>query len=98
MMFLEAMKCGLMLIERKVWLYLTVDGRGNLLTLSFQLASCDKCNFNSAFFYQLQIRSADEPMTTCAISIISDFLILLTAVNVKFIGDSLLLLPYLRVY
>ena len=56
----------------------TVDGRGNFLTLSFQLASCDKCNFNSAFFYQLQIRSADEPMTTCAISIISDFLISLT--------------------
>lgn len=28
-------------------------------------ASCDKCNFNSAYFYQLQIRSADEPMTTC---------------------------------
>lgn len=51
--------------------------RGKFLTLSFQLASCDKCNFNSAFFYQLQIRSADEPMTTCAVSIISDFLILL---------------------
>ena len=45
---------------------------------TFSLASCDKCNFNSAFFYQLQIRSADEPMTTCAISIISNFLILLT--------------------
>ena len=28
-------------------------------------ASCDKCNFNAAYFYQLQIRSADEPMTTC---------------------------------
>ncbi|PPQ98679.1 hypothetical protein CVT24_003306 [Panaeolus cyanescens] len=27
-------------------------------------ASCDKCNHNSAYFYQLQIRSADEPMTT----------------------------------
>ena len=53
---------------------LTVNGRGNLLIHSFQLASCDKCNFNSAFFYQLQIRSADEPMTTCAVSIFSDFL------------------------
>ena len=62
---------------------LTVDSRGNFLTLSFQLASCDKCNFNSAFFYQLQIRSADEPMTTCAISIISDFLILLTSDKCK---------------
>ena len=29
------------------------------------LASCDKCNNRRAFFYQLQIRSADEPMTTC---------------------------------
>jgi DNA-directed RNA polymerase subunit M/transcription elongation factor TFIIS len=28
-------------------------------------ASCDKCNHNLANFYQLQIRSADEPMTTC---------------------------------
>lgn len=28
-------------------------------------ASCDKCNHNKAYFYQLQIRSADEPMTTC---------------------------------
>lgn len=27
-------------------------------------ASCDKCNNSRAFFYQLQIRSADEPMTT----------------------------------
>jgi DNA-directed RNA polymerase III subunit RPC11 len=62
---------------------LTVDGRGNLLTLPFQLASCDKCNFDSAFYYQLQIRSADEPMTTCAISIIPDFLILLTSGKCK---------------
>ncbi|KAF8076727.1 hypothetical protein FPV67DRAFT_429838 [Lyophyllum atratum] len=28
------------------------------------MASCDKCNHNQAYFYQLQIRSADEPMTT----------------------------------
>lgn len=27
---------------------------------------CDKCNNKRAYFYQLQIRSADEPMTTCA--------------------------------
>jgi len=33
-------------------------------------ASCDKCNFNEAYFYQLQIRSADEPMTTCKSSFI----------------------------
>ncbi|KAF7967620.1 hypothetical protein HWV62_27494 [Athelia sp. TMB] len=28
-------------------------------------ASCDKCNHGNAYFFQLQIRSADEPMTTC---------------------------------
>jgi DNA-directed RNA polymerase III subunit RPC11 len=27
--------------------------------------TCDKCSHNRAYFYQLQIRSADEPMTTC---------------------------------
>jgi DNA-directed RNA polymerase III subunit RPC11 len=41
-----------------------------LTNFPFSSASCDKCNFNSAFFYQLQIRSADEPMTTCAIPIV----------------------------
>ena len=77
MMFLEAMKCGLMLIEHKVWpaYPLIVE---EISLHSFKQASCDKCNFNSAFFYQLQIRSADEPMTTCAISTIFNLLILLT--------------------
>jgi DNA-directed RNA polymerase III subunit RPC11 len=28
-------------------------------------AQCDKCDHDRAYFYQLQIRSADEPMTTC---------------------------------
>ncbi|KAF7293135.1 DNA-directed RNA polymerase subunit [Mycena chlorophos] len=28
------------------------------------MATCDKCNHDRAYFYQLQIRSADEPMTT----------------------------------
>ncbi|EMD40237.1 hypothetical protein CERSUDRAFT_46075 [Gelatoporia subvermispora B] len=27
--------------------------------------TCPKCDHNRAYFYQLQIRSADEPMTTC---------------------------------
>ncbi|EEB96222.1 hypothetical protein MPER_04676, partial [Moniliophthora perniciosa FA553] len=27
-------------------------------------ASCPRCNNGQAYFYQLQIRSADEPMTT----------------------------------
>ncbi|KAG6376877.1 hypothetical protein JVT61DRAFT_903 [Boletus reticuloceps] len=31
-------------------------------------AMCDKCNHRRAYFYQLQIRSADEPMTTCTSS------------------------------
>lgn len=30
------------------------------------VVSCDKCGHARAYFYQLQIRSADEPMTTCA--------------------------------
>ncbi|CAK5277869.1 unnamed protein product [Mycena citricolor] len=28
------------------------------------MASCPTCNNDKAYFYQLQIRSADEPMTT----------------------------------
>ena len=28
-------------------------------------ATCPKCDNERAYFYQLQIRSADEPMTTC---------------------------------
>ncbi|KAI0320273.1 transcription factor S-II-domain-containing protein [Amylostereum chailletii] len=28
-------------------------------------ATCPKCDHDRAYFYQLQIRSADEPMTTC---------------------------------
>lgn len=28
-------------------------------------ATCPKCDHERAYFYQLQIRSADEPMTTC---------------------------------
>ena len=27
--------------------------------------TCEKCEHGRAYFYQLQIRSADEPMTTC---------------------------------
>ena len=30
----------------------------------FYLAQCPKCENNRAFYMQLQIRSADEPMTT----------------------------------
>lgn len=40
-------------------------------------ASCDKCNFDEAYFYQLQIRSADEPMTTCKASFLSVTLLLM---------------------
>ena len=32
-------------------------------------ASCPKCDHGRAYFYMLQIRSADEPMTTCEYSV-----------------------------
>lgn len=34
------------------------------------IVACDKCGHPRAYFYQLQIRSADEPMTTCAFSLL----------------------------
>ena len=36
------------------------------LTLQFRAAQCpnEKCDGSQAFFYQMQIRSADEPMTS----------------------------------
>ena len=47
---------------------------GHLTRESDQLpASCGECNNDQAYFYQLQIRSADEPMTTCACSSFSCF-------------------------
>lgn len=66
MMFLEETKCGLMRTRRKVRDPCNLCLRVLFEFLGFFLASCDKCNFNSAYYYQLQIRSADEPMTTCA--------------------------------
>lgn len=48
----------------------------------FSLASCDECNFHSAYFYQLQIRSADEPMTICAFGHPPRVLIPVTPINV----------------
>lgn len=36
-----------------------------LVLIMRAVASCDKCNHGHAYFLQLQIRSADEPMTTC---------------------------------
>lgn len=56
-----------MLIKRKVC-PLIFDCCLSVLTALNSKASCDKCNFNEAYFYQLQIRSADEPMTTCTLS------------------------------
>lgn len=35
--------------------------------LTHRLATCPKCDNGQAYFYQLQIRSADEPMTTCTL-------------------------------
>lgn len=34
------------------------------------IAACPKCDHNRAYFYMLQIRSADEPMTTCTLSVV----------------------------
>ncbi|KAI5886135.1 uncharacterized protein SCHCODRAFT_01107091 [Schizophyllum commune H4-8] len=33
------------------------------------MAQCEACSHDRAYFYQLQIRSADEPMTTWALII-----------------------------
>ena len=35
------------------------------------VATCPKCDNGRAYFYQLQIRSADEPMTTCTCALVS---------------------------
>lgn len=35
-----------------------------LITFSL-LVACPSCDNDRAYYYQLQIRSADEPMTTC---------------------------------
>src|SRR5712671_3590899 len=40
-------------------------------------ATCPKCDNDRAYFYQLQIRSADEPMTTCK-PFINSFFVQLT--------------------
>ena len=42
-------------------------GTNSLTALADQApkATCPKCDNARAYFYQLQIRSADEPMTTC---------------------------------
>ena len=40
------------------------------------LASCPKCNHDKAYFHQLQIRSADEPMTTCKFYVYSSHLLI----------------------
>lgn len=50
-----------------VWIYPAIP---TLLTIhpcvcSIYTATCEKCEHGRAYFYQLQIRSADEPMTTC---------------------------------
>lgn len=37
------------------------------------IVTCDKCNHPRAYFYQLQIRSADEPMTTCMCFLSTEF-------------------------
>ena len=61
MMFWEERKLGLMLIKPRVCLQSSFS-KFLLLILS---VNCPECNFESSYFYQLQIRSADEPMSSC---------------------------------
>jgi Transcription factor S-II (TFIIS) len=42
-----------------------LDLRSLIHWLNLVKATCPKCDNARAYFYQLQIRSADEPMTTC---------------------------------
>lgn len=39
----------------------------SLYTHTRIIATCPSCDNGRAYFYQLQIRSADEPMTTCTV-------------------------------
>ena len=56
--------CGSMLIPQQVSaIHSLLPASTPVLTLV--LASCPKCDHGRAYFYMLQIRSADEPMTTC---------------------------------
>lgn len=63
-MYWEEKRCGHMQIPLWVRIWITIALKvGAVLTLD--AASCDKCNHGRAYYHQLQIRSADEPMTTC---------------------------------
>lgn len=43
---------------------ITNDTWSRLIIFSL-LVACPSCDNDRAYYYQLQIRSADEPMTTC---------------------------------
>ena len=49
-----------------------------LLTYLANVATCPKCDNGRAYFYQLQIRSADEPMTTCMCTLVFGYSLWLT--------------------
>lgn len=70
MMFWVETLCGRTLTKLKVSIWRLL-GYIHVSQSAFSLASCPKCNHDSAYFYQLQIRSADEPMTTCMHSLLS---------------------------
>jgi hypothetical protein len=55
--------CGKTLALLQVGFYFRAN-YPTLYTASI-VVNCDKCNHDTAYFYQLQIRSADEPMTNC---------------------------------
>ncbi|CUV07027.1 hypothetical protein CPHLJ_7g506 [Cryptosporidium parvum] len=45
----------------------------NEIASSKTMAVCPKCSFSEAYFFQLQIRSADEPMTSFYTCVKCDF-------------------------
>jgi DNA-directed RNA polymerase subunit M/transcription elongation factor TFIIS len=43
----------------------SIHGQATDIHSFFPAVACPSCDNDRAYFYQLQIRSADEPMTTC---------------------------------
>ncbi len=57
------------------------------------VATCPKCDNGRAYFYQLQIRSADEPMTTCTCILVSG-----CSLADRILLDSLPVCPISRIH
>ena len=74
------MICGSMPIRLQVLSLFRGEMQRKLLIIG--IATCPKCDHGRAYFYMLQIRSADEPMTTCMFFFV--FCIDLTRIANKF--------------